>query len=828
MSGCQRTIAGMLARALLLVASSGLAAAQDDAAAEAMAAKLRDRRLILLHAAEFDPLAALPELPAELRFAAGAAADPDVRIVQFAARIGREERAALTELGATPLDYVPNDAFLVRASAAAFDALARSPRVRAVVPFEPAYRLDPDLLALAAQQPDATLDVMIELFDGSDTAAATLALLEAGALLDDPDAGLLERLLARVPAARLTGLAHVRDVQWIQAQKVAVLRALPSAPSIAPRSAAAPAPAPLPNETTTWVIQSDTSGSTPVWNNGVLGDGVIIGHIDDPIDLDSCFFEDPAVSAPGPTHRKVVSHHGSYSNPGSHGTHTAGTSAGDQQPINGVIDDNGIAYRSRLAHTNLSLITGSNLKSKLEELHGEGATVFTNSWGDDFTTKYDSWCVDIDELMWEHQETLVCFAVTNGSTLKNPENAKNVLAVGATEQSPRQKNHCSGGRGPTADGRRKPEIYSPGCGIVSARDNGACGTLSMSGTSMASPSIAAAGALVKDYFESGYWPGGLANPQDAFVPSGSLLKAVLINSARDMTGVSGYPSNTEGWGRLLLDHSLFFAGDKRKLWLVDPGVAGGLANAGDEHSYWINVYDLASELNLCLVFPDAPGAVNSSSPVVNDLDLEVLAPDGSLYRGNVFSGGLSATGGSGDPLNNVERIRLKPPVLGWYFVTVRADNVASAQAQSYALVASGNLDPPADGGLAVYGAGTPGTGGFVPSALLSGSPQVGDDVTLTIGDGLGGSLALLVMGFARDATPFAGGQLLVATPWITFTLPLDGAPGTGGDGDVAVTETIPDDPTLTGLVLDFQALVVDPAATKKLALTNGAELTIGS
>lgn len=838
---------------------SAVAQSADPAATERAAAKLRDGRLLLLQAAEFDPRIELPILPAGLSWSdvvaesdgsasagdrdAPPAAEPlgerDYILVQFRGPITPLDRAALAELGGEALDYVPNHAFIVRADRDARSALQAWPRVRAVVPFEPAYRIDPDLAARAvaldalplgsperAAAAAEPLDVMVQLFRGCDTGRATGELLVAGATLDEPEAGLQRRVLARVPLGRMLALARVRDVQWIQPLSQLTRRgAAPLAPLASPASPLAPLP--LPNDTTTWVIQSDTSGSTPVWANGVLGDGVVIGHIDGAIDLDACWFDDPAVSAPGPTHRKVVAHNGSYSNSDGHGTHTAGTAAGDQEPINGVLGGNGIGYRARIAHTNDSLVSSSNFKSKLEELHSQGATLFTNSWGDDFTTAYNAWCVDIDEMMWEHPETLICFAVSNGSQLKNPENAKNVLAVGATEQASSQGRICSAGSGPTADGRRKPEIFAPGCSIRSANDNQTCSTTSMSGTSMACPAITGAAALVKSYYEAGWYPGGAANAGDSFVPSGALLKATLLNSSRDMAGESGYPTNDEGWGRLLLDHALYFAGDARRLWVADVDAAGGFSGPGQSHVHYVNVYANTSELNLCLAFTDAAGALNSSAPVVNDLDLEVVAPDGTLYRGNVFSGGFSTTGGSADPLNNVERVRITAPPLGWYVVTVRSRTVTTATAQPYALVATGNLDPPASGGFVTYGSGTPGSGAIVPTLALSGSSTIGEDVTLTIGDGLGGTTALAVMGFARDHTPYAGGELLVAAPWITFTLPLDGTPGLAGDGDISVSDTIPADPALIGTLLDFQALIADPAAAKKFALTNGAELSIG-
>ena len=132
-----------------------------------------------------------------------------------------------------------------------------------------------------------------------------------------------------------------------------------------------------------------------------------------------------------------------------------------------------------------------------------------------------------------------------------------------------------------------------------------------------------------------------------------------------------------------------------------------------------------------------------------------------------------------------------------------------------------------NGYFATYGAGTPGTGGFVPSIVLSGSWAISEDVTLSIADGLGGAPALLLMGSAQANIPFAGGALLVAPPWNSFPLTLGGTPGYAGAGALDVTDTLPDDPAIVGFILDFQVLVVDSAATKKLALSNGAELLIG-
>jgi hypothetical protein len=792
-------------RSAIVAAFASTAVAQVPGSLDPVA-KSHDQRLLLLKAAEFDPLAATPVLPEGLAWGRDDAAPNDYFIVQLLSRIVARDHDDLQALGAEEIEYLPQNAFVVRAPGAAIAGLLSWHRTRAIVPFEPAYRVDAQLLARANADRSATLDVVIALFPGCDTADATLRIREAGVDLFEPDVGTSETLLARLPADRLEALARVRDVQWIQPQPVASYR----------------------NNVTAWVIQSNVNGSTPIWNNNVKGENEIIGHIDGPIYMDSCFFDDPAVSSPGPTHRKVVSHHGSYASPDAHGTHTAGTCAGDKEPINGSTINNGMAYHARIAHTNLSLITGTNLKTKLDELYGDGARIFTNSWGDDTTNAYNTWSKEIDQFVWDNEEALVCWAVSNSSVITNPENAKNLLACSGALQSPNQDSHCTGGTGPTTDGRRKPEIMAPGCGINSADFNASCGVASMSGTSMATPAIAGGGAMVRQYFEEGYYPTGTATPSDGFTPSAALLKALLLDSSVNMTGITGFPSDLEGWGRLNLDRCLYFAGDLRRLWVADIDGANGFNSSGESHTWYVRNNGNGIVMEFCLAFTDKYGNVNSSQPVVNDLDLELVDPNGTVYLGNVWSGGSSTTGGTPDALNNVERARFTAPPVGWWTIHVNASSVTTTRNQSYALVVNGDIDPPLAGTFVTYGAGTKGTGNLIPVCSGTGSPQVGDDITVTISNGVGSASALLLVGNGRAAMPYHGGWLLVAQPWVQIPLMLSGPPGVAGAGTASSTGTIDDDPALIGVKFDFQGIVFDKAALKGTALSNGLEMTIGS
>jgi subtilisin-like proprotein convertase family protein len=211
---------------------------------------------------------------------------------------------------------------------------------------------------------------------------------------------------------------------------------------------------------------------------------------------------------------------------------------------------------------------------------------------------------------------------------------------------------------------------------------------------MASPSTTAAAALVRQYFVEGYYPSGTKTPSDAVTPSGALMRATLVNSAVDMTGVTEYPSDREGWGRVLLERVLYFDGDVRRLALLaDRRNVDGFTT-GQEETFSLQVSSSSEPLRITLAFTEPPAALFANPATINDLDLEVMDPNGVVYLGNVFdtSAGVSITGGSPDPRNNLEQVHLPSPPAGAWQVTVRGMAV-NQDSQGFALVASGDVAP---------------------------------------------------------------------------------------------------------------------------------------
>jgi subtilisin family serine protease len=126
--------------------------------------------------------------------------------------------------------------------------------------------------------------------------------------------------------------------------------------------------------------------------------------------------------------------------------------------------------------------------------------------------------------------------------------------------------------GPTADNRIKPDIVAPG-ELVSAAsgdsdgDGATCNIGRKSGTSMATPMAAGHTAIIRQYFKSGFYPSG-APGNAAYLPSGPLMKAVMLGGACEMQGnteqylpLEDSPSTRQGFGRFCLCNALKLAGN---------------------------------------------------------------------------------------------------------------------------------------------------------------------------------------------------------------------------------------------------------------------------
>ncbi|MEN8238892.1 MAG: S8 family serine peptidase, partial [Actinomycetota bacterium] len=318
-----------------------------------------------------------------------------------------------------------------------------------------------------------------------------------------------------------------------------------------------------------------------------------------------------------------------------------------------------------------------DLGDLLQQAYDVGARIHSDSWGSDAAGDYTVDAAQVDDFMWLNQDFLMTTSAGNSGidgdangfvdadSMGSPATAKNTLTVGASENDRQGDwscdtgigNGCTGqndlftygaawpgdypaapiatdpsagnaeqmaafsSRGPTDDGRIKPDIVAPGTWVLSGYSDlyqeGYDGAVNpqngafqydgwgfplneqykyMGGTSMSNPLAAGAAAVVRDYYSK-------AHAVDA---SAALTKATLINSAVDLLDENNdgsddndipIPNDHEGWGRINLADAVDGSAE-----FVDEAT-GLTTGAGDVYQF---TADGGSTFKVSLVWSDFP------------------------------------------------------------------------------------------------------------------------------------------------------------------------------------------------------------------------------
>jgi hypothetical protein len=370
------------------------------------------------------------------------------------------------------------------------------------------------------------------------------------------------------------------------------------------------------------------------------------------------------------------------------------------------------------------IVGGRSFTDLAIEAQDAGVTFSNNSWGDANPAnfgRYDATAAEFDALTRDadptepgNQSITYFFSTGNAGTfglgsISSPATAKNVISIGAGENSDGLNPPDSGldgsgigimdaddvrelaffsSRGPTRDGRFGVDLYAVGTHVTgptvsfeSYIGDGVSGRFPASpekifpdeayfpvgqnlytwssGTSHSTPLATGAGMLVQEFFNS-----RLSRIGNTPNPSPSLIKAVLTNSARDNAGAANglgdslqpIPSPEQGWGAVNL--APLFAVNPADIFTVDREFI--LVAFGQVYEREIFVHDTSKPLKISLAWMDAPAIPGASPTLVNDLDLQLVSPNGT-YVGNNFIDGWSALGGDSDRTNNVEAIFIQNP-----------------------------------------------------------------------------------------------------------------------------------------------------------------------
>ena len=403
----------------------------------------------------------------------------------------------------------------------------------------------------------------------------------------------------------------------------------------------------------------------------------------------------------------------------------------------------------------------ADLGQLFQQGYDAGARVHSDSWGSDVAGAYTADSANTDAFVWSHRDLAITISAGNSGidndddgvvdegSINSPGTAKNVITVGASENDRQSHWDCDqsltytscaadGGqnsiftygaawpdrfavnplrddpsagnaeqlaafssRGPTTDGRIKPDVVAPGTWMLAGYSDryqqqydpspnpqngfyqydgwGFPANLAykyMGGTSMSAPLVAGAAAVVRDYYQKTY----------EHQASAALVKATLINSAVDLLDENNdgafdnahpIPNVHEGWGRIDLgkatDGSHLFSDESAPL------------STGSSALFSFPIGASGSPFKVTLVWTDYPSTPTAGVNLVNDLDLTLVAPDGTTYRGNTFAGGWSLAGGQADRINNVENVYVLSAAAGTWSVIVQGYNVPNGP-QPFALV----------------------------------------------------------------------------------------------------------------------------------------------
>nr|BFE54200.1 S8 family serine peptidase [Saccharothrix mutabilis subsp. capreolus] len=402
------------------------------------------------------------------------------------------------------------------------------------------------------------------------------------------------------------------------ASGVRVTRDLPAVGAVAARAAKAEAATAFqslvadPNVGKIWldgmrqpVLDRSTAqiGAPAAWQAGFTGKGVKVAVLDTGVD------EKHADLAGQEVAERNFTEEPDATDGVGHGTHVAATIASKDAKYRGVAPD------AQLLDGKVCMLNGcaeSWILDGMQWAADQGADVVNLSLGGGDTPEIDPLEEAVNRLSAEKGTLFVIAAGNSGGpeTVGSPGSADAALTVGAVDRADKIAPFSS--RGPrVGDGAVKPDVTAPGVDIVAAKSSaGVIGTpvdpthVSLSGTSMATPHVAGAAALLAQQHPD--W-------------TGAQIKAALTASAKHNPDLTAFD---QGAGRVDLAKAI------TNTVTTDP------VSLGFGLQLW--PHDDDKPVTRELTYRN-----NGAEPVTLDLALDTRGPDGKPAPAGLFT--LSAT-----------------------------------------------------------------------------------------------------------------------------------------------------------------------------------------
>lgn len=555
------------------------------------------------------------------------------------------ERSELALSGIHLLDYLPNNGYYVAIDQDIDWNAVRTSNILSVLSIPAEHKIHPLLNGSFpewALNENGGVNLILNLFpvENMDVVIAELAALGATTYYKDVT---LERIMVETSSLELNALAELPFISFIE----------PVDPPSTPE-----------NYTGRTLHRSNVLATDMAGGRHYNGTGISVGMHDDGL-------IGPHIDYEG----RIPMQFPSTSN-GDHGDHVAGIlmGAGNLDPT-----QKGMAFGADLyVYSSFN----SNFDSAVSHLNQYQITIISKSYGNGCNAGYTSLSRKLDQQVRQHPSLVHVFSTGNsgssdcnygagagwGNITGGHKQGKNVISVGNVNFTDGLSSSSS--RGPAKDGRIKPDLCAKGSSVSSTVDDHQYQL--KSGTSMACPGVSGGMAQLYEAY---------AERNNGALPHSELIKGILLNTAQDL-GNPG-PDFSYGWGRMNLKRAIEVLEQNQYL--------TGSLNQGDSAVHNIVVPANTDQLKVMVYWLDYEGAANAARALVNNLDMQLTAPNQTTYlpwvlnptpiAGLLNSNAVRAV----DTLNNMEQVTIDNPGMGTYALKINGTSIPQGP-QSYVVI----------------------------------------------------------------------------------------------------------------------------------------------